>query len=329
MLLEKYRLVADFFKLGVTYAVSELQEEQGLKCPRATLAIACALQSTFPESVCLNTKGLTMLDLFSQLMIAANEYVDIGISAELIRGKKQQTFYDLLELQNKTFNTLLFIKKSFAEKYPEKLDVCEIFLNELILLSENRSSFKDNIDIFLEIDSAIFENGCLNLLVGQQLNCKSNINPLYPSLITVNDLLNKYYPILSSYNGPLDTDFLYKLRSLHAISMLLKIDDDLRDNGIDRLLGLPNWKEWQSLGQGDIPQRRKELILLAQQGNTLPPFSLIFIQWLSDWSSKIKAKRNSANVPLETPISNHPYFTSGSTTFRHELESSGKIEVFI
>jgi hypothetical protein len=328
MSLEKCTLVKDFLQLGLTYVVSELQQEQGLKCPRATLAIACALHSTFPESVSLDAKNLKMLDLFSQLMIAANEYVDIGISAAIKRGK-QETFYDLLELENRTFNKLLSLKLSFAEIYPEKKGVFEMFLSDLILLSENRSLFEDKMSTFLEIDSAIFEIGCVYLLAGQQLEHGSHISPLDNPLTDADYLIDKYSPILSNYNGPQNSDFLNRLRSLHAISMLLKIDDDLRDNGLDRLLGLPNWKEWQSLSQGSIPQYRRDLVFLAQQGITLPPFSLQLIQWLSDRSSKIKAKKNSANVPSETPISQHPYFTGGSTTFRHELLSSGKMDAFI
>jgi hypothetical protein len=320
MFSENFRTIKSCMRLGAVYA-SLIDYE--FKCPRSTFAIAVALESFFPNHCRMGPDEMKKLDLFSQIMIAANEYVDIGLSARMKR-RRQDTFYDLLELENRTLNMLIELKDIFDQEYPMHKSVSEAFINDIVLLSSQRGDFLGKEDLYLELDSAIFEVACVGLFVkGFSLNKNA------PSK-NIDEIIAKYSHILLNYSSDENSNgLIIKLKSLHAISMLLKIDDDLRDDGIDKILGLPSWRRWQDANDAAIIQIKiKAFEDQVFQGCDLPSYSLNGIRLLSDWTSKLKAIINRNNTPNEIPIAGHRYFRDFSTTLRHELKRSNTLDVF-
>lgn len=135
-------------------------------------------------------------------------------------------------------------------------------------------------------------------------------------------------------NPILDSGLLGRLQALHAVEMLLKIDDDTRGAYVDALLGLPSFVSWAkntSLETGKSVQqilddKRNTYTTIAVAAGYLPEVVVNGVRKLCEVTSVLKAGNHQTATNI--PLIQHPYFRSFSTTLRHELVNSGTIHLF-
>lgn len=298
-----------------------------MQIPRTSLAIYNGINAAFPEECDSQPSTLRLLDAFAPVLIAGNEAADIGISARLNRGNKQSNFSSLLTLENMTKQVLQSKADAFTSEYPQHAAVAHNFTADLMILSSNRAQFSDKFDVFLEVDSAIFEAACIQLCAPSVLR-HAGVDFAQP-VATPEQLIKKYMPFLSMEPHVEDLPIVNRLKSLHAIEMLLKIDDDTRGVEPDTLLGLPSFVTWATTrahetnrSVDDLLNEKKESyfdILRSSPYMSVPMVNII--RGLCELTSIHKAQRT--GVDNHIPLPRLPYFHRFTTTLRHELYSTG------
>src|SRR3989344_5224233 len=220
-----------------------------LPIPRTTLAITCALERVFPEKV--NEVGrcevIRIIGSLSPLLVSLNEAADIGISARLRResGCRQPQFLPLLMLENGLMLDLHRKYEAFSDSNGNgkaKL-VADVLINDSLLLSKERRDFSGAAQrSWLELDSGLCEVACQALVFPEVLESAGIDFPGRPCR-TVGDLLSKYsLLILGEADGVENMEYSQRrILGLHCAEMLLKVSDDIRGGGVDRLLGLPRF----------------------------------------------------------------------------------------
>lgn len=317
---------------GFTAQTLLTRAEGKLKLPRTSLTIMNGISMAFPEESVINPKNIRLIDDFAPLMIATNELADIGVSARLKRQVKQRNFYPLFELEKMIRMMHGEIQASFTNRYPQHADTARAFSHDLETLSTSRNTFESEEDTFLEFDSAIFEGACIALVAPRILE---ELDFDYSALTTSPlELRLKYEPFMLK-NPILDSGILGRLQALHAVEMLLKIDDDTRGAYVDALLGLPSFVSWAkktSLETGKSVQqilddKRNTYTTIAVAAGYLPKVVVNGIRKLCEVTSVLKAENH--QIATNIPLIQHPYFRSFSTTLRHELTQSGTMDLFL
>lgn len=221
--------------------------------------MANSLALAFPEQV--EEIGLRpMLSTLNQLLpvqIACNDFCDIGLSARRQRARSTPIQYTpLLELERALSKRLDTCLNAILDSSENSNPIVDNFINECVLLSTNRNSAysinksahylnSDSClpDTYLQIDSAIYQ-ACTVGATMPDILTTSGFDLLKPCK-NMGDLLTKYsfytnhnVDLVSSEPRPTHRATIL---GLHALSMLLKINDDARGVDEDCLLGVPSY----------------------------------------------------------------------------------------
>ncbi len=319
-------------------------EGKKVEIPRTALAIFNAINMVFPEEVKKEGKnrGLELLGNLAPVLISANEYADIGVSAKLRRenGCLPNQEEGLLSLEKKTSSWLEKEIRNFNEKYGDdsrEAKVVQALIGDFLILSQKRGDFSsDEWRKFVELDSAIYVAGCLSLVVPSVLDkvgmdflkvCEGteDIERKY-SLFTISGG-SVVCPMMESYSSVLTFS---RIATLHFSEMNLKVRDDVVGYPLDKKLGIPNlWgyalhiAEKQSCSPREVIKRIKgEYEFLALTGG-LPLFVTNFAEILCHSTSVLKAKTSSIG---NCDDSVNSIGQSITTTLRHQLWRAGVIE---
>ena len=308
---------------------------QEVPIPRTSLAMFNGIASTFPESTKEGRREKALkLSRFSPILIALNEAADIGISADLRLKKGNIPSWKtkaLVMLKNRAFQDLNERKQTFLEQYPEEKEAIENFIKDFLFLSEHRGDFSpNNYPDFLELDSGIFVAICLHITV-PDIAKEAGID-LSKDVNNLDDLKEKYSLFLLKDSdkrkfSPLEE----KIRSLHALEMILKIRDDVndkRDSNIDAILGLPNFwryaeKEETAKPYLALKDLHNAYMKIAKKEFPKPVPTLTSL--LCSITSRIKSKKSSRSTKIiEDPENFHHFFgkRKQTTTLRHEMNAS-------
>ena len=219
--------------------------------PRSVMAVNVATRLMFDDYSSME-QPFQKISSAIQIMLACNDYCDLGVAAERRRknGKlTQEQFIGLVSLQSALRQKL----DNAIETYGGTIDrfLIEEYIQDSVALAKCHDLvLPEDIPLLLELDSAIFEFFSLAAVneprIRQYMQYADGDNPL-------EKLTNKYCKFLEVAPNP-DPD-LFLLRALHIGEMLLKLQDDKLGSKEDALLNLKSFDEY--VGEFSPEQREK------------------------------------------------------------------------
>lgn len=210
--------------------------------PRTSLAIFNGLRCQFPGEIKERgeNEALSAISYLSPVLIALNEMADIGISVYQMNETDEGS-----KVMEKMQKYLQAWREKFLEKFPGHKATISELINDFCLLSLLRNSIEtEQVPIWLELDSAIFEDACYRVATPECLRTESVSQPQ-----TFEDLEKRYGDYLIW--GDTEEKQGNKKRGLHGMEMLLKVADDRVGEADDMKLGLPNFVRYaESVSNG-------------------------------------------------------------------------------
>lgn len=210
------------------------------------------LDKKVPVAEVLETAGN-----FANLMVAANDYADIGCRLVKLGNRPEP-----MMLHTEMFKVLQNQRKKFADKHPSLQAPSEEFIHDLLLLNDitsGNSSFDQQ--KVLELDQAIFAKMYFQIITPKALIQLGYKRPDYNSPDNFPSLEKKYHIFMPSEGkietkGEIENDALHRtIRGLCAQNMVLKVTDDFEDKLATPKLGLANFVDlaWQkNLSKADL-----------------------------------------------------------------------------
>jgi hypothetical protein len=325
--------------LNVSEATLAKEGDSFLKIPGYSLPVFLALNAAFPKSMSLERflESFERVNDLSPVLVAANEYADIGLSAERkihqegIRQEKFLPLHTLFTGLSKEFGERL---SKLEKKYSGdgSIEGLEMVLDDFIFLSQERQSFSvSEIRLYQELDSGIIEAAYLVWTFPEMLKLVG-FDPT-EHVSTIDDLKSKYEVFDLSRLEVGDNDFVKKLQGIHAVTMCLKIDDDL-EGSVDRILGIPNFTDWEKNGYGNLKLLRQWYVSIARRAG-IPNLLTNIARLTSFLRGVVKDRKAKEGIsPTDDYFNISDYaggrkFDQGCNTLRQKLDASGLlVELF-
>jgi len=317
--------------LAHTFAGSEWLGLRGsrLEIPRYTLTITAGLMWGFPKDIQSNggtQKSLVILDKLMPALVSLNEEADIGISQKLglntlHPSEKFTVLSDNSTLRNwTTYNLVrfgLFLDNDIV------FEEIKTAFEDFRLLSRHRGDFTGIKQIWLELDSGIYEAIILAAIVpGVLKNTELDLSQTRVAGESPRDYLQRKYKLFIFGNSTeimTQNEMERKVLALHALEMYMKMGDDESGKEFDARFGIPN-----STDCDDPKLLKMRYMALAEQFG-LPKDVTVIAGKLKQISSVFRNRRLMNNVHR---FSDDLYglLTSGlinSCAFRHVLTEKG------
>lgn len=313
--------------------------------PRYTIPIVAALIVAFPTET-RKENIFSVIERFSSFVpfaVALNEMSDIGVPADLrlLEGKaKQGQFLPLLQTRNFLSRELDRRMDNFVEAFPYLKETVRVMRDDFLFLAKNRECF--NPVTCLELDSGIFEAGCMAVVFpNNDIFKKLEINFPGKACHDPNELLKKYELfVLPEENTLPSNHYREAAQELHALEMLMKMDDDIKGTPFDRQVGIPNYHLWaESLSEttgepvSKILKRTKGKYLHLASENLAQEIINRSIVLALHFSGKLKDFLAINGIQpvddlYQLPILCQRFFGLASTALRHQLEATTLLSVF-
>lgn len=262
-------MIQELLRTGVQVPAHVRREHSLAENPPRTVAkmLYSALESQFGlETNELKIGGLArMSDLQEHVAIWTNELADLGVSARIRRATAQGEHYSaLLSFENKLRGKVEEGIDVFASQYPSLGEIntraiLEAFSHDAVSLSSLRRSFT-NPSEYLDLDSAIHEIpfiACYDPQLPQHLGID-----VYRTCNSEVDFREKYALFLdkSPHNDSYNSSQA-RVRQLHGLSMLLKMEDDLSEDGdVDVVLGTKTFRDFSREERRRVAQEYESII---------------------------------------------------------------------
>jgi len=296
----------------------------------SALLIHTAIRAGFGSTYSLE-ESLDIVTGLQEVFIPINECADIGISADLASsgGCRQDQFVGLLRLRNELDCRFREARDDFLQTHTNLPDGTEGVINclydDAIMLSQIRGlTSKDNINDFKDLDSAMYVCAFLHALnprAYEEVVNESVTRNLVSDEEKLDYLRDKYKTFLISEEPDLNESQRIA-RGIHAFAMLLKVEDDLydlHDDGIDRLLGIPNYNDYLS-GEEIGILKEKYLKAVRDAGINGLAISVVDRVWRVFSSRKTKKKVCVKDLEGVDPLNTKRVVGPGYTSvLRHRL----------
>jgi hypothetical protein len=324
--------------LNITYTSGEARPQ----IPRTSLPIASGIITLFTHDI-NHQEAIQHIHDVAPVLIALNEAVDIGVSAEL-RIKQQTTqsgYHPLLHLKNLTHRNLQTRLMTFYDSFPlhAKRPDLQPYISDLFWLSAHRHEFTyPEWQQYLEIDSSIFEAISLAVSIPSALEA-AQYNPNQP-VDTKNDLLNKYRIFHTSHyhqSAP-KTPQEKAIRALHGLAMALKVYDDEVGDQIDLLLDLPNYHQFAYQISHTSKEAKTILSTLKKHYTNIAvenglPQTVVRTATILCRATSVAKEHNAkddSGKPLSLDDLDDLFIGTQQTTLRHKLDGNGSplVELF-
>ena len=210
--------------------------------PRSVMAVNVASRLMFDDYADMEEPFQKIASAIP-IMLACNDYCDLGVAAERRRKKgrlTQEQFVGLVHLQSALRTKL----DNTIETYGGTIDrlLIEEYIEDSIALAKCHDTVKpEEIPLLLELDSAIFE--FFSLAAVNEPRIRTYVQPSEGNK-PLEKLKHKYKRFLEIAPNPDENLFL--LRAMHIGEMLLKIQDDKLGSSEDALLNLKSFEEYAS-----------------------------------------------------------------------------------
>lgn len=262
--------------------------QRELPQPRSVMAVNVASRLMFDDYETMEQPFLKIAAAIP-IMLACNDYCDIGVAAERRRKRgdlTQEQFQGLVHLQT----TLRQKLDNTIETYGGSIDrqLIEEYLEDSIVLAKCHDTVStEEIPLLLELDSAVFE--FFSLAAVNEPRIRNFIEPANGNT-PLERMKHKYRKFLEVTANP-DED-LFLLRAMHIGEMLLKLQDDKLGTNEDSVLNLKSFDEYVSQFPPDERElkyaqlRAKYLQELSQLG--FSEFSAVSAEVLFTMVQKLK-----------------------------------------
>ncbi len=225
----------------VDYTKQAVLNTADIPQPRSVMAVNVASRLMFDNYVEMEEPFQKIASAIP-IMLACNDYCDIGIAAERRRKRSgkltQEQFVGLVSLQTALRQKL----DNAIETYGGNIDRLLIaeYVEDSIALAKCHEMVKpEDIPLLLELDSAIFE--FFSLASVNEPRIRRFMKPAEGNT-PLERIKNKYIRFLEVAPNP-DPD-LFLLRAMHIGEMLLKLQDDKLGSKEDALLNLKSFEEY-------------------------------------------------------------------------------------
>lgn len=305
--------------------------------PRYSWPIFIGIALSFPDRVVRDPIGVNnRISDFAPYAVALNEFADIGISAEIKLSESvasQDQYLPLRRVSNTLRCEMNKRQYDFDRSNNGLRNVSEIIKNDFLLLSELREGL-DPID-FLELDSGIIEAGYLEVAIPGV--CQEVGIDLDKDCKTVNDLKDKYSLFMLSTDDEISySEGQMRVRELHAMSMIMKMQDDEENKhhgSFDELVGLPNFVQWSKSHDTDERCALNEKLNFYRSvasSSYIKRGGTYGISALFSVSAAVKNRLSKNGIePIDDlfRLSQEAsrFFTRKCTTLRHQLMETGML----
>jgi hypothetical protein len=287
--------------------------------PRTSLAIFNGIKTIFPDEVRDQgeAEALKRVADLTPVLFALNEMTDIGIPVDVAVGTIEGA-----EFVRTLTKYLASWREEYLKKYPGHRDTVTRLVNDFCLLALSRKTITtEQIPNYLELDSGIFEEACVRVATKSEWKSSGN------EPTTFDELLENYSGYLIHGTTKLKRSD-NKMRGLHSVEMIMKIDDDMEGKDDDAVLGLPSyWRYAMEVAGGDARlanqvildlkgEYTQEAVSAGFSGLTISLINLL--RWGTSRLKANKEKMNGRNQALH-PIHLLPKHGETTTTLRHGL----------
>ncbi len=224
----------------VDYMKQTMVHESEIPQPRSVMAVNVASRLMFEDYAAME-EPFEKIASAIPIMLACNDYCDLGVAAERRRknGKlTQEQFVGLVSLQSTLRQKLDNTIDSYGGNI-DRLLIAEYVEDSIALAKCHDSVAPEDIPLLLEIDSAIFEFFSLSSVNEPRIR---RFLELADGSTPFEKLRNKYNRFLEVSSNP-DPD-LFLLRAMHIGEMLLKLQDDKMGSKEDALLNLKSFEAY-------------------------------------------------------------------------------------